>query len=345
MNPETGNGRGDRTEFSSPPVLDFERCAPAARQPGVRLHPSRLAEALAERKRRALPGGAIPHGFHYEGERQSELWQAVARAYQPAGLDQFYRGVFAELMLEGWLKQPFHLVGLGAGGAGKEAWLLEQLPERQGWRFTPVDVSEALAVESAWRVRDQVAEPVVPVVADLEAAEDLAGWLDEIDGGGESRWFTAFGLTPNSEPGVLLPRLRGLLREGDRLLLSANLLPAGSWESVRPEYDNWETRQWLTQVLLDWGLRSRLGEIEFVETQLQGVDALVARAAWKRDEEFGWEGRTYRSRRGEWLRIFFTIRYKLQDFVEVLEGYGLVTERSWEGAGGKEGLSLLRRDK
>lgn len=287
----------------------------------------------------------IPNGFHYVSPRQSELWREVADKYQPAGLGRFYRAVFEGLAQAGLLKSPFHLVGLGAGGARKERWLLESVGTPEVNHFTPVDVSESLAVESAIHAQVCVRAPIRPLVADVEQMPDLPEWLEEIDGGGMPRWFTAFGLTPNSEPEVLLPRLRDGLRESDRLLVSANLLPDGRIESVRPEYDNPETRRWLRQLLLEWGLEDRLGEIEFIPGSFGRAKALFARVRWKADAVFEWEGESVQARGGEPVSLFFTVRFTREDFVETLEESGMEVERSWQSDCGREGLCLTRRAK
>ena len=56
-------------------------------------------------------------------------------------------------------------------------------------------------------------------------------------------------MMPNSEPDLILPRLAGVVRRQDIMLLSANLAPGPDYEAgvrrVLPLYDNGLTRDWL----------------------------------------------------------------------------------------------------
>ncbi len=296
-------------------------------------------EALGALRAGALAAGAIPPRFHYESWYQSRLWLAVAEAHAPTGLARFYDEVFDDLPMFG---AGTHLVALGAGGGWKERALLERQPMAMG---TAIDVSAALALLSGRVLAAGLAVPVTApvlaraVAADVTAFEGLPGWLDEIDGGAP-RVYTAFGLTPNLEPGRLLPALHGFLKASDWLLVSANLLPDTGMEAVLPEYDNAETRRWVEQVLVDWGIRGDLGPLQFEASEIDGETAVVASAPWREGAALPWEGTVFRPSKGERLRVFFSVRFELSEFERRLREAGFDVERSWRSDCGREGLAL-----
>ncbi|MEM0968337.1 MAG: hypothetical protein AAGJ31_03220 [Verrucomicrobiota bacterium] len=202
-------------------------------------HMSCGMEADRLRRKNALFEGQIPPLMHYQSVHQSRLWMDVARAYQPEGLDSFYRQVFAGAAS---LDPPDHLVGLGCGGGWKERWLWESLPTKGA--FTAIEVAPALAMDATAHLREvEGVEVRPPLIADLLTEDSLVDWLDQTGNRNERRWFTAFGLTPNTRPSLLQPALKRLLRSGDHLWISANLLPKGGVEAIRQEYENELTRR------------------------------------------------------------------------------------------------------
>ena len=73
-------------------------------------------------------------------------------------------------------------------------------------------------------------------------------------------------MIPNFEPQVILPRLAGMIRPEDYLLLSANLAPGADYaagvQRILPLYDNTLTREWLMTFLLDLGVEMGLGFLD-----------------------------------------------------------------------------------
>lgn len=267
----------------------------------VWIHPSQRMEAIALARQESQRLGQVDHQFHYASPRQSELWLAVHKAHSPAATDsaveKIYRDLFAEIAPR-WKNKHAHLVALGCGGSRKDLLLLEALDAAGAHtRFTPLDVSPSLALISADLVREFCDEPVPPIVADLLRFPDLSEALSAYDNG-EARLFTAFGLLPNFEPEIFLPFLRGWLRPQDQALLSANLAPVldeapeqyrTGMEIVRPQYDNPETRAWLTRILVDWGLESLAPSYTLTVEEHKGLLRFVANVTG--------------------LRLFFSIRY------------------------------------
>ena len=281
----------------------------------VWIHSSQSLEAIRCAREASLSTGQIDHTFHYASPRQSELWLAVHRAHSPAKTDsqveKIYRDLFAEIAPH-WKNQPVHVVALGCGGSHKDTLLLEAL-EAVGAhvRFTPVDVSPALALLSAQAGREFCDEPIRPLVADLLHFPALPDAIASYDGG-ESRLFTFFGLIPNFEPEAILPQLRGWIRPQDQLLLSANLAPAldespgeyrAAMEIVKPQYDNAETRAWLSRVLMDWGLETRADSYTLSIEEHGGLLRFVASVTD--------------------LRLFFSYRYTPERLRATLAARGL----------------------
>jgi uncharacterized SAM-dependent methyltransferase len=289
---------------------------------------------VSEKRRRVLAEGIVPPEFLYAGLRQTQRWLEVARRHVPPGLEEFYQATF-----DAWAPRlrgtvPCHLVGLGVGSGIKEGWLQERVA---AVRFTPVDVSVDLALLAAHHLRWMVREPPRPVVADLTAFPELSRWLGTFDDG-ETRLFTAFGLTPNLDPESLDRFLLGSLRPGDRLVVSANLLPPDGLEAIRPQYDNAETRRWLDELATQWGLQDHLGPVTFRAEATDRETALLAEAAWTQDAELDWEDHPVRVRRGERLQVFRTRRYTPDQFRRRLERSGWACRAEAVSRCGQEGL-------
>ena len=67
---------------------------------------------------------------------------------------------------------------------------------------------------------------------------------------GASRLVTFFGMIPNFEPHQAVSVLNSLIRPGDILIASANLMPAGASAAahVLSQYNNELTREWLGHI-------------------------------------------------------------------------------------------------
>jgi len=88
-----------------------------------------------------------------------------------------------------------------------------------GTAYTPSDVSVAMVLvarEAALSTIDP--RRCHPLVCDLASADDLPAVLAEHIDPADARLITFFGMIPNFEPQLILPRLAGLLRPSDYLL-------------------------------------------------------------------------------------------------------------------------------
>jgi L-histidine N-alpha-methyltransferase len=316
----------------------------------VWVHPSLHAETQAKKRADSLRLGEIEHAFHYVGTRQAQLWLEVHRRHAPMYSDPAfeanYRQVFAEVA-QSLSGQPLHIIGLGAGGGQKESWLLEMVQDLDcQCRYTPVDVSLELALLSAEAAAGRSAYDITPVVGDLSLLADLPAWLERYSTD-ELRIYTAFGLTPNFLPSWIFPHLHHVLRPQDKLLLSANLASTDadtdesygrSCAAILPQYDNAETRRWLGQVLIDWGIAQYLSAPRFAIESIENLLAFAVRSEWLDDVSFPWEGERFHARKGNELRLFYSLRYTPNRLQEALKRYGLRMGQGHTTPCGREGV-------
>lgn len=314
------------------------------------IHPSFRADAWRDRRIASLRNSEMDHGFHYAGVRQAELWLNVHRRHAPGSIDpdfeRIYRNVADDLAgdLAG---RAVHVIGLGAGGGEKEATVLQAL-SRSGCQlhYTPVDVSPELALLSAETAEPQVDCPMSPVVGDLSLLTDTDSWLGGSDSG-DVRVFTAFGLTPNFTPSTLFGLLAVALRPQDHLLISANLAPVvvdddADYErgcrSLIGQYDNAETRDWLRQVLIDWGIAALLSEPRFDVAAIEGILGFVATTRWLAATEFDMDGQHFAADEGQALRLFFSLRYTTRRLADMLARHDMRMGASFVTANEQEGV-------
>src|SRR5205085_9232107 len=118
------------------------------------------------------------------------------------------------------VSERVHLIGLGCGGGQKDSRLLGLLRKKtKALFYTPADVSAAMVLIARQAALAAIPdENCFPLVCDLATAEELS----VISKPGQ-RLITFFGMMPNFEPHIVLPKLAALLGERGFLLLSANL--------------------------------------------------------------------------------------------------------------------------
>jgi hypothetical protein len=142
----------------------------------------------------------------------------VHQALSPACTDpdgsQVYDRCF-DAVTKGLGSDPVRVIGLGCGAGEKDARLLRRLSALNRRVFyIPCDVSVPLVL-----IAHQLAASIIPendsqpVVLNLPAADDLPAILAGMPGAGSRRLITFFGMIPNFEPQMILPRLAGLRDE------------------------------------------------------------------------------------------------------------------------------------
>jgi L-histidine Nalpha-methyltransferase len=182
-------------------------------------------------------------------------------------------------------------------------------------------------------------------------ADDLPATLDLLQVPNAARLITFFGMIPNFEPGVILPRLAGLVRAGDYLLFSANLAPgvdyAAGMRRILPLYDNAPTRDWLMTFLLDLGVAANDGEISFtIEDDPEGssLKRVAAYFRFVRRREIQVEAEQFQFAPGEAIRLFFSWRHTPALVRAQLSRHGLNVLDQWITQSEEEGVFLVSRD-
>src|SRR5664279_4101469 len=241
----------------------------------VAIHASQFPDNVQRALIESLRTRQVNHKFHYDSVKQTQQWLSLHQVFSPsrtdadcaATYDCSFAAVTAAVSRSG--ARRVHLIGLGCGGGQKDTRLLRLLQDSAKKQFyTPSDVSTAMVLV-AWQAATAVVPPqdCFPLVCDLSSADDLPAVLDALPVPNAARLVTFFGMIPNFEPQVILPRLASLLRAADSLLFSANLAPGPDYadgvQSILPLYDNALTRDWLMTFLLDLGVAAADGELRF----------------------------------------------------------------------------------
>jgi uncharacterized SAM-dependent methyltransferase len=307
---------------------------------------------------RSLRSRQINHKFHYDSVKQTQQWLALHQAYSPSRTDPDCAATYERSFraaAQRLTPRRVHLIGLGCGGGQKDARLLKLLT-RAGKQvsYTPVDVSTAMVLTARQTVMKALPEiECTPLVCDLATTDDLPLVLEQVsrrDSRKAVRIFTFFGMLPNFEPEVILPRLAALVRPADYLLLSANLAPGPDYDAgmrrVLPLYDNFLTRDWLLTFLQDLGIERTDGEVRFqIEADRPGKPPkrfaayfqLHARRTVEVDEQrFSFEP-------GERIRLFFSYRHTPATVRELAERHEFKLLEQWVTRSEEEGVFLMQR--
>jgi uncharacterized SAM-dependent methyltransferase len=321
----------------------------------ISVHASQFPDQVRQDLLDSLRTRQVNHKFHYDSIKQTQKWLELHQAYSPSRTDAdcaaTYNQGFAAAAATITARRV-HLIGLGCGGGQKDVRLLELL-----WRagktvfYTPSDVSTAMVLVARRAALAVVPEEhCSPLVCDLATAHDLASVLERLSVPDSARFITFFGMLPNFEPQVILPRLAELLRPGDTLLLSANLAPgpdyAAGVQKILPLYDNAMTRDWLMTFLSDFGVETADGEIQFCVEDVPisgGLKRVVANFRFKRsrkiildEHEFGFEP-------GATIRVFFSYRHTPALVRALTSEHGFQIVDQWITRSEEEGVFLVAR--
>ena len=165
--------------------------------------------------------------------------------------------------------------------------------------------------------------------------------------GEAKRVFTFFGMIPNLEPDVILPKLRALLRGEDQLLFSANLAPGEDYRSgvgtVLPQYDNTETRDWLLSFLVGLGVPETAGELVFEIEPVDELLRIVADFNFTQSQPIVVDGERVMFESSQTLRLFFSYRHTVETLAKRLAKHGLQIVFCEIAESGEEGVFRVER--
>jgi len=315
----------------------------------VAIHPGQFPDNVRRDLLASLRTRRVNHKFHYDSVNQTQQWLALHQIYSPSRNDAdcaaTYDRAFAGAVRQTKTRR-IHVVGLGCGGGQKDTRLLKLL--KAGGKeifYTPCDVSTAMVLVARQAALAVVPEKnCFPFVCDLISADNLPAALATR----HPSLVTFFGMIPNFEPNLILPKLASLVRPGDFLLFSANLAPGGNYaagmKKVLPQYDNAPTREWLLTFLLDLGVVRGDGRLEFtIESGVGGLQRVAARFHFSHAVRFAIESEKFTFRRGESIRLFFSYRYTPALVRKHLARHGLEVLDQWITGSEEEGVFLGKR--
>jgi len=314
----------------------------------VAIHPSQFPEKVRHDLLDSLRTRAVNHKFHYDSVKQTQKWLALHQAYAPSRNDAdcaaIYDAGFATAAAEFSAKR-IHVIGLGCGGGQKDMRLLRLLKERgKEISYTPCDVSTAMVLTARQTAIAVLPEDhCFPLVCDLASADDLPATFAVR----HPAVVTFFGMIPNFEPEMILPKLASVISPADRLLFSANLAPgkdyAAGVKKILPQYDNALTRDWLLAFLFDLGVEAGDGELRFLIEDVKGLKRIVARFEFHRSRAIAVENQQFKFKSGDSIRLFFSCRYTPALAQELLRKHGLEVLGQWITKSQEEGVFLCRR--
>lgn len=320
----------------------------------ITIHPSQFPENVRRDLLASLRTRRVNHKFHYDSVKQTQKWLALHEAHSPARYDDDCLATYDRAFMEttGKIKaKSVHVIGLGCGGGQKDVALLKQLSARgKKISYAPCDVSTAMVLvarQAAMKILPD--ENCFPFVCDLATANDLSAAFSYRITRHASHLITFFGMIPNFEPQTILPKLASLVRPKDFLLFSANLAPgadyAAGMKRILPQYDNPQTRDWLTAFLFDLGVEKRDGELHFSieNTSKSGLSRVRADFHFRRAAQIKIERKSFAFRAGETIRLFFSYRYTPERVKKILARHGLHVSEQWITRSQEEGVFLCRR--
>ncbi len=324
----------------------------------VSIHPSQFPQNVENELLQCLRTRHVNPKFHYLTRRQAAKWLELHRAYSPSRADAdcaaIYDNAFAAAA-NCAAGSRVEVLGLGCGGGQKDARLIRLLAApRRILLYVPCDASVALVLTAREAVAG--ATPDVschPLVCDLAPARDLPKTVELLTGSDASpekalRIISVFGMVPNFEPSIILPRVASLMSEDTLLLLSANLAPGPDYNAgmrgILPGYDNELTRDWLLMFLIDLGIERSDGAVQFgVEDGQEGLKRVVADFHFSRSRRLTVSGEAFAFEAGDKIRLFYSYRYTPERLASSLNRSGAQVVDQWTAPSGEEAVFLCKR--
>jgi L-histidine Nalpha-methyltransferase len=328
-----------------------------SRAVSVVIHQSQFPDNVRRDLLKSLRTRQINHKFHYDSIKQTQKWLALHQAYSPSRTDPDCTAIYDRSFAAAALRiaaPQIHLIGLGCGGGQKDTRLLRLLKERgKTLSYTPSDVSVAMVLVAQQAATSVIApENCFPFVCDLASSENLDEIFSSEVISNSARLLTFFGMIPNFEPQIILPKLANLLRPDDWLLFSANLAPGNDYsagvQKILPLYDNDLTRDWLQSFLFDFGVQKSDGEVRFTIEDCSSGTGLKRVAAYfyfakscviqLPEERFEFQS-------GEKVRLFFSYRHTPERLSELLSQHRFTVLDQWITSSEEEGVFLCQKER
>lgn len=321
---------------------------------GMRFSLHNLIQETDSQRRKILHASlrsrAIHPSLHYKSAEQARKWLVLHRQHAPIAtrneMFQVYENAFAAIPL--WNSNAsVPIISLGCGGGNKDVRLLATLRENGVLPiYIPCDISAELVNEAASQAHRRFPGTVCyPVVSDLRHTTELRAWLDTLPISSDSRIFLFFGMLPNFSPIQARFSLRRLLRTNDILIISANLTPGidlmEGLTHVLPQYDNPETRDWLSLFLDDLRIPRQTYSLDFEIQPSPGLSGLYRIAAVVRFIQtvpFAVSNQSYLFSKGESLLLFFSNRYTPRLARQWMKSLGIIKISEWIDLHGEEGV-------
>jgi L-histidine N-alpha-methyltransferase len=315
----------------------------------ISIHESQFPENIRRDLLTSLRARKINHKFHYDSVKQTQKWLALHQIYSPSRNAANVRAIYENSFEAAAAKiktKNVHVIGLGCGGGQKDTRLLKLLKARGKEIFyTPCDVSSAMVLVARQTALAVLPEKnCFPFVCDLVMADNLQKFLVAR----RPSLVTFFGMIPNFEPQIILPKLASLIRPKDFLLFSANLAPGKNYaagvKKVLPQYDNPPTHDWLMTFLIGLGVEKNDGELK-LKIAAGGfcLKRFVANYHFKRARQIEIEGKVFNFKSGEKIRLFFSYRYTPESVAKILANYKLEVCEQWIAESEEEVIFLCYR--
>jgi len=319
----------------------------------ITIHESQFPDVVRRDLLDSLRARRVNHKFHYDSVKQTQKWLVLHQIYSPTRNDADCRAIYENGFAAAVQKikaKRVHVIGLGCGGGQKDTRLLRLL-KRSGREvfYTPCDVSTAMVLAARKTALTVLRnKSCFPFVCDLATADDLPAFFGRSPIPRAPRLLTFFGMIPNFEPEQILSKLESLVRPKDYLLFSANLAPENSYaagmKKILPQYDNAPTRDWLMTFLLDLGVEKRDGRMSFaIEPGKFGLQRVVARFHFSRARQIEVDNDSFKFRRGESIRLFFSYRYTPEQVCKIQAKYDLEVCGQWIAKSEEECVVLCQK--
>lgn len=316
----------------------------------VTFHHSTFPDTIRRKVAEGISRRRLPPSLLYESIGQTSRWLKYAKAWSPIHRNDevhlLYQTVYRSV-LEGRSNDEFQYVALGCGDGLKDTTFLEladSLHKRS--KVSLIDVSPSLTLGasqrlSAWQPQLHVADlESEPRLSDLEEA------LTE-----QEAVISCLGMLPTLGHQMLLPYLVSILKQDDRLILSANLSPSESVKdkaAILSQYDNSEALQWYTGALLELGLERNDFSLECAVKSFEnnsGVYHLVTYAKINQNLTISVYGDAFPIKEGERIEVFRSERWIPSELRAHFNGLGLELISGHESTDNHEGVYELAKRK